>query len=277
MIITILLLLANIIFIPFYSYNRPIATGLPPNGNKLGLTGNNLTMQQTLGASWAYSWIPNMNPDIPESVPMIAHQFTELPDISGSSVWVMGANEPDIQVVVSPADYVPMWHAIEEAYGNTHLLVSPAQSHDNLWWLPEFREKYKAAYGYYPHFDALAVHCYGYADTCIDIVKKNIAWAKEWGTKEVWVTEFGFYHIWETSVFKYPSAEAEAKKFIAYLEAEPMVTRYAPFVSTQGNPADCHEVWWWFPRECSEDSSLIQWNDYNKLTEYGLWYSKGLK
>lgn len=89
-----LLVLGTTIYLPFVPFAPETKT------NKLGLSGASALGQQTLGATWAYSWTNLMPTEgVREAVPMIRGAFdpAHVPEVTGSSRWIMGANEPDLQ------------------------------------------------------------------------------------------------------------------------------------------------------------------------------------
>lgn len=259
----LLLVLEISIYIPllFNATAAPVpGGGVPPSGNKLGLSGNSVVGQKTLGASWAYGWTNTMDPKVKESVPMIWGKFTpgQVPEVTGSSRWLMGFNEPDRrgQAEMTPDEAVPLWYEIEQKYPD-RLLVAPSPSHADTEWLVRFRDAFIAKYGRSPRFDALSVHCYwGMAQQCIDVTEQFRGWALAWGVKELWVTEF------------YLRFEDQAKAFIAWMEADPMITRYSPFVGWM----DCTDRRFWHCDEVGDPSLLTK--DMTGLTTLGRWYAK---
>lgn len=259
--ILLLVLLGIRIYFPLVFAQPSVpAAHVPPSGNKLGLTGNSVVGQKTLGAAWAYSWTNQMDLQVKESVPMIWGGFPsgQVPPVTGSSRWLMGFNEPDLkgQADLTPAQAVPLWSQIEQKYPD-RLLVAPGPSHDHPEWIVQFRDAFIAKYGRPPRFDALSVHCYwGMAQQCIDLTKRYEGWASAWGTHEVWVTEF------------YLAREDQAKAFVAWMEADPMVTRYSPFVGW----IDCSDRRTWHCAEGGDPSLLTR--DMTKLTTIGRWYAR---
>jgi hypothetical protein len=222
---------------------------------KLGMAGCPSSCA-AFGCSWCYSWVPDpgTRPGV-ESVPMIWGRKDLGKPLGGNSKWLMGFNEPDLrgQSDLSIQEAVQLWHDLEERYPD-RFLVSVAPSHLAVDWLPIWREVFIRTYGRPPRVDALAVHCYMTADECIAMVKRYISWAKAWGVAEVWVTE-----MMQTSA-------AAARKFADWLTLEPMVTRFAPYVSRQ----DCSDDTW----NCalSGDPSLL--NADGSLTAKGGWYAR---
>lgn len=238
----------------------PLVTAAP---RKLGVAGCAADMS-ALGNRWCYSWTADPRCAGPyERVPMLWDETHVADAIGGCSEWVMGFNEPDHpgQANLTPEQAVAPWAAVEQTAGGWQL-VAPAPAYSTRW-LTQFRAAFQAAYGRAPRFDALAVHCYaGNARACIDKVQTFEELARAWGAPgaplEVWVTEFYF------------ADEREARAFVAYLEADDMVTRYAPFVSRL-DCADAKEYGYW---DCDKagDPSLL--NTTAGLTRYGAWYAQ---
>lgn len=228
--------------------------------NKLGIAGC-VSDLSVLGASWCYSWTARPGCVAGETVPMIWDETHVTDAFDGCSPWLMGFNEPDHpgQANLTANDAVAPWAAVEaQAMGRK--LVAPVPAYGTRWLL-QFRAAFFAAQGRYPRFDALAVHCYaGNARACIDKVTTFEDLARAWGVPEIWVTEFFF------------ADEREARAFVAYLEAEPMVTRYAPFVSRL-DCADALKHGYW---DCEKagDPSLL--DEDSELTRYGAWYAKSV-
>lgn len=249
--------------------SRTYRTYLPlwiESGNKLGLGGCPGSCE-VLGCSWCYSWLPDPGTWAGvdhERVPMIWGRNDVGATVGGNSVWLMGFNEPDLsgQANLSTGTAAVLWREIERLYPERKL-VAPAPS--DVWpgWIDAMRYAYFARYGSWPRFDALAFHCYKpTANECIAIGRQFVAWARAWGVREVWCTEFAFLPAWTAD------AEGEARRFVAWLEGEPLVTRYAPFVSyidfSAGPP-------WWWPWAGPDPSVLTETGE---LTAIGRWYAR---
>lgn len=214
-----------------------------------------------LGCSWCYSWslAPGLVSGV-ETVGMVWDETHVEDGLNASSGWVLGFNEPDLagQANLTPAQAVGPWARVEERF-RAFRLVCPAPSHLHPEWLGQFYEAFRAAKGRYPDCDALAVHCYwNNAARCIADTQARIAEAKRRGVGEVWVTEFFF------------SEQAEARAFASYLESEPMVTRWSPFVSRL-DCADAKKYGYW---DCvaGGDPSLLR--ETGQLTAIGAWYAR---
>lgn len=239
--------------------------GLVRAPSKLGMGGCPVSCE-AFGCSWCYAWstTPGRLTGV-ETVPMIRDLSMVEWQIGGNSAWVLGFNEPDLcpwQACLTPEAAVWPTVRIEERFPDRKL-VAPAPSSQHVEWLPQFREAFHRATGRHPRWDALAAHCYLWtADRCIELVKLFVGWCELWGVPELWVTEFAFVPAWAAD------PEAEARKFTAYLESEPRVTRYAPFLSHGGG---CDPFW----PDCrpEADPSLLE-ADLMTPTVMGGWYAQ---
>lgn len=86
--------------------------------------------------------------------------------------------------------------------------------------------------------------------------------AQAWGIGEVWCTEFAFVPAWVAD------AEGEARRFVGWLEGEPRVTRYAPFVSYIRGGED------YWPDTRPEANPSVFAADGATLTDVGRWYAR---
>lgn len=240
------------------------ATAAPMAANKLGI-GGCVGSCGVLGCSWCYSWTPN-----PETWPGVDHERVAMvwgagdvgKTLGGNSIWLMGFNEPDLdgQANLSPARAAELWRQVEQLYPSRKL-VAPAPSHLHPEWIGQFRDAYIAMYQSPPRLDALAFHCYWTAAECIRIGKQFVAWAQAWGVPEVWCTEFAFVPAWNAD------AAGDARRFVAWLEGERVITRYAPFVSyIRGG-----EAYWPDTRPEANPSVLTATGE---LTVIGRWYAR---
>lgn len=234
---------------------------------KLGLSGGTVAQAERLGAAWLYDW--TAHPPVREwfeSVPMLGRDWGAgpVPAVGGNSPYLMGFNEPDLQVQanITPERAAVLWRQIEQAYPHK-LLVSPAPSCGDVWWLAHFRVTYRDIFGTWPRLDVLAAHCYRWtAAGCIQVAQQFAAWVQEWQIPGgYWVTEFAFVPAWATD------AEAEARTFVQYLEADPLARRYAPFVAHTERG-----VWYWPDTRASADPSLFVGPGSLELTTVGRWY-----
>lgn len=215
-----------------------------------------------LAYDWCYSWRPDPGDGgaTVERVPMLWGAGDVGQPVGGNSAWLMGFNEPDVatQANITPDAAAVLWRAIEARYPDKRL-VAPAPSMEGVNWLPEFRAAYVARYGAPPRLDALAFHCYWRLDSCLAVGQQMLAWAEAWAVPEVWATEFAFVPAWNAN------AEADARAFMAWLRAQPRITRIAPFVSYL-EPGS----WYWPDTRPEADPSLLTAD--GQLTEIGTWY-----
>jgi len=206
-------------------------------------------------ASWQYSWWPQPTEcDGIEDVPMVSCAEDALKlingvglHIDGDSDWFMLFNEPDHILPISPGEGAILYNRLLPVIGYRKV-VAPAPSELNIDWLPQFRQAYHNIYGEWPRLDALAAHCYKpTAVLCQALVEQFIIWADEWDVPEIWVTEFAFVDL------------TEARRFIAWMEAESKITHYAWFTNR-------------LPTMHASDAPLVDW-DTGRLTVWGQMYS----
>ncbi len=251
------------VWLPLYAVGPQVKLGLAtqydwPAERSLGAA-------DLLGASWLYDWSAEPpGSDWVEAVPMVWPFAGEPPALGGTSRWVLGFNEPDLagQANLTPDAAAVLWERLERAYEDRRL-VAPAPSDQHPEWLPQFRRAYVARFGRPPRLDALAVHCYlQSAERCLELVRRFEVWAYEWGVGEVWVTEFAFMpsHC--------PDAEGEARRFVAGLEADRLITRYSPYMSFE--PGGTRS--WPDPRPAANPSLVTA--DGRTLTPMGSWYAR---
>jgi hypothetical protein len=184
-----------------------------------------------LGVAWLWNWglNPPLFPNI-ESVPTIWNASTIGQPLGGNSQWLLGFNEPDggEQANMAPEAAARAWRKLEAAYPDRKL-ASPQIVHPGTW-LEDWRAAYIAEYGQPPRLDALAIHTYwGKTAAAYSAqVQSYVDLAKQWGISEVWVTEWALAHQLDRTL---QETTAEMRKYLAYLDAEPMVTRYAPWTN----------------------------------------------
>lgn len=222
-----------------------------------------------VGASWAYNWHSQL-PDCPgvEMVPMVynAHHLEGLRlgqyRMMGNSEYILGFNEPDnhFQANLTPEEAAGLWHTLEAEYPDRRLVSPAVVFHTD--WLVRFRAAYIARYGTPPRLDGLAVHCYrNVVDACRETVEAVIGYARAWGVSSVWVTEFMFWG---------EGAEAKAVAFIAWMNAEPMIARYAWFPGTLTGEERWLEGLGNNVRERYMDGQLVRYD--GTLTRWGQLY-----
>lgn len=219
--------LTRMVYIPYY-VSQPRA--------KLGLSGGTTAQTAVLGGSWYYAWGPNgRSTDGVEFVPMIWGEATMTATVQTDAVWLLGFNEPDGQSLVPPERAAELWRQLEAMHPERKL-ASPGPSHLDPGWLKRMRTAYITEYGEPPRFDALCAHSYrATANEVIADLRIYLDWAEAWGVPEVWLTEFAVLPGWSG-----PGWEYELRTLLAWLEAEPRITRYSPFVGHLDVP---HWTW----------------------------------
>jgi len=198
------------------------------------------------GASWHFGWGPQP-PDCEgsESVPMIWGMQTMGVPISGTSEHLQGCNEPDRsnQANMTPYEGAVFHHLMKLTYPEWKQ-VSCAVAHTGLDWLRQMVSEYENLYGELPQLEALAIHCYANSfQGCVDAVEEVKGMLTDWNIPGgIWVTEFSF---WPTQTRSFTHTLAEARAFIDWMDAEPLVSRYAWFAARiQGDE-------WWAPNVAS--------------------------
>jgi hypothetical protein len=160
---------------------------------------------------------------------------------------LLSMNEPDkcpYQACISPLVEPEFEKWILDKYDTQH--VSPAPSHENIQWLNQMRNAYRAQYGEYPSWDYLAAHCYFWDDNslsqCKSIVRQYIAWSDAWDADGVLVTEFASfafkYH--PDHDYDYAPAVERGRNFIQWMNDQPEIKGYYWFSAKDWN------VWEWY-------------------------------
>jgi hypothetical protein len=210
----------------------PASVPSPKKGISLACGWDDLARMQReideLRLSWVFVW----GPWIPsfagvESVPMIWGPAQMGMPAGGNSEWVIGFNEPDQrdQANLTPAEGARLWAQMEAAYPERKL-TSPQVVHWNASWLEQWYAAYIAQFGRPPRMDAIAIHTYFCASAadCQAQVEYYIGLAKRWNVPEVWITEWTFSPGMDRTL---RAAIADMREYMAWLEQEPMVGRYA--------------------------------------------------
>jgi hypothetical protein len=186
-----------------------------------------------LGVSWIWNWgpTPPLFPGV-ESVPNIWSAASIGHPLGGNSEWLLGFNEPDQadQANVSPEMAARQWAELERTYPDRKL-TSPQVVKWDRRWLEEWYAAYQAQNGgRAPRLDALAIHTYWGNDITAyqEQVRYYMALAQRWGVKEVWVTEFTLAPGLDRTVRE---TVDDLRAYVAWLDAQPMVTRYAPWTN----------------------------------------------
>jgi hypothetical protein len=219
-----------------------------------GCGGCTLEQAQEVNVAWSYVWHPR-SWDVPLLKPGI-HVTEEAAFSARRSGWLLWGNEPDLEGP-TPEVAASLYPDAEDLDANLALATGSHLDAD-LSWVRQFWNAYHAQHGHAPRVDALHTHCYFGAesvDECIRHVGNVVQLAQDWGVSEVWVSEFACVPMTARSC--YPAAE----RFIAWMEAEPTVTRYAWFGAFE-NPR------WPWPPELSAGALF----DDSGLTAVGRWY-----
>lgn len=252
---SIALLIILQVFLPY------VAQGEPTLRMGIAMPHNNSRCEDVYatGALWAYDY----NTSGPgcfdnQNVRMVwgAGSLLKLP--VGVTGVVLEMNEPDCAPSycsnLSPQQGAALVRQIEQR-APAAFLVAPAPSHTGLDWLPQMRDAYYAAYGVYPKWDALAMHCYSDWSDCPKMLKQYDKWAQAWGVKEIWITEYAA----EMNV---------ADEFLAYLDG---------WNADEGRVPVTH-IAWWTTRANNEPWAIgfpvRPLLDYHTgaLTAYGRWW-----
>jgi hypothetical protein len=215
---------------------------------------------EKLGVSWIWNWGPT--PPLfagVESVPNIWSAASIGVPLGGNSEWVLGFNEPDQwdQANVAPDIAAQQWAELERTYPDRKL-ASPQPVRWLDRWLERWYDAYVAQNGRAPRLDALAVHTY-WGGTLADYqqqVRYYIGLAEKWGVPEVWVTEFTISPGLERTV---RASVDDMRAYIEWLDAQSMVTRYAPWT----NRVECTD----WPPDSFFDTPMYGAN--GQLTEIG--------
>jgi hypothetical protein len=237
----------------------------PEHHVELGIAKGTAAQVKALGGSWYHNFgsAPEGAPGV-EAVPMIFGR--DVPSrLGGNSEYLLGMSEPDKLwgANMTPEEGAQVWRKIELAFPYK-LLISPAPSHEDPEWLVRFRDAYRAAYGKWPRLDGLAMHCYiPDQGGCIALGQKYVGWAREWGVPEIWVTEFAYLPKWALD------AEAQAREFVAWMNGERLIKRYAPWTAyIQGGAP------YWPYTDPETNPSLFTGPTSTELTSMGRWYKK---
>ena len=203
------------------------------------------------GVAWWYNWSPSYSDAVADVyrqlemdwVPMtwngnnpdqIRTFLAQHPEVR----YLLTYNEPNFQdqANMTPAYAASIWpefEAIAEEYDVE--LVGPAMNfcggcvvvdgapiaNDYVVWLDAFIESYRTQFGRQPRMDYTALHWYDFG--LQDQVERMV---ERYG-KPVWVTEFA---LWRGEDWNTPEFERDwLLEVVAFLEAHPMVYRYAWF------------------------------------------------
>ena len=231
---------------PAYSYLVPLAFSAPellgpamlPSKRGLSLACGYDDMARmarevfVLRVAWLWNWSPDppLFPGV-ESVPCVWDGTVIGKALGGNSAWLLGFNEPDQwdQANMTPEEGARLWAMLERTYPDRKL-ASPQVVKPYDYWLERWYAEYVRLYGRAPRMDAIAIHTYWGKDA--SEYKRQVAYyidlAQQWGVPEVWVTEFTLAPELDGTV---RTTVAELQAYILWLDAQPMVTRYAPWTN----------------------------------------------
>jgi hypothetical protein len=262
---------------PKYKLYLPLATNdLHRAANANNKRGLNLAcgsyVEQTtdiaqLNVGWIWNWNtqPPLFPGV-ESIPTIWGRAQINEALGGNSPWLLGFNEPDIsdQANLAPEEAARLWLVVEQLHPDK-LLTSPQVMYHYNNWLEQFYAAFIAQNGRPPRMNAIAIHTYigNNAASYIADVQRYIKLARQWNIPEVWVTEWALGHNLDRTL---RATTDEMHKYLAYLDNEPMVTRYAPWT----NRVDCMIEAFGFRYDGPFDTPLI--NRDGSISELGKAY-----
>lgn len=223
--------------LPEQSQNRSMKRGVSYNfqiPDDAGLLGS--------GVSWFYNWGPNITEAVNSATssnkidffPMAwngnfnANAIRSYKLLHPECEYILAYNEPNLtdQANMTPKQAAANWPALKALATELNLkIVSPAMNYgtlsgygDPIVWLDEFFTLIPST-----DVDVIAVHCY-MANA------SSLAWYlnrfKKYN-KPVWLTEFC---AWENSIKSVTDQMKYMSDAVNYLEANPLVTRYAWFI-----------------------------------------------
>lgn len=234
----------------------PDALSNMPKSNKRGVS-YNFTIDSDVDLLTPYiSWSYNWGPDVTENIgklfqlydldfcPMAwngaydANRIRAYKAANPDCEYLLAFNEPNLtdQCNYTPAQAAEHWDDLKALADELNMkIVSPAMNYgtldgygDPIVWLDEF-------FTLVPPDDvaAIAIHCYmGTAGALKSYVERFYKYGKP-----IWLTEFC---AWENHI---SSAQAQMNfmsEAITYLEADPMVERYAWFIPRADGPVDSY-------------------------------------
>lgn len=223
----------------------PVATAVTSSSGKRGLSYNNAALTDVFASdseiTWAYNWGSTTSAiaSTLEYVPMLWGLSSS--DTSGwSSIataaiasgcsHLLGFNEPDYsgQADLTTAQAATGWTTYLEPFAGKAKLVSPAVTNGGapmgLTWLNDFVTNTCADCT----IDAVAIHWYNGGDASDFQAYIEEAYTKG-GNRPVWITE------WQApSSYSTADAETFVSTMLAYMDASPIVERYAYFMASEG-------------------------------------------
>lgn len=153
-----------------------------------------------------------------------------------SCQYLLAFNEPNLtdQCNETPAQSAANWHKVKSAASTNSLtIISPAMNYgtlagysDPIVWLDEFFTLVDI-----DDVDAIAIHCYMGSSAAL---KSYIDRFRKYG-KPIWLTEFC---AWEKNIGSIDAQIQFMSEAVAYLEADPIIERYAWFIPRSSGPLD---------------------------------------
>jgi len=224
------------------------------------------------GCCWAYNWATTTNSTIADEFDKLDMDFCPMGwggSVNADAVrnyvvahpktkYLLGTNEPNLtdQANLTPTQLAVTWPSFVSLSKELNLkLISPAMNYgtlagysDPIKWLDEFFTKVDIN-----DIHAIAVHCYM---TNAASVKSFVEKFRKYG-KPIWLTEFCVFEN---------ATDAGQKAFLIetlnYLEADPLVERYAWFMLRTGSATTA-----------SPYNQLVTKTTPTQLTELGILYN----
>lgn len=236
--------------------NLPDALSNMPKSNKRGVS-YNFTIDSDVDLlapyiSWSYNWGPDVTDNIGQLFksynldfyPMAwngaydAGRIRAYKAANPDCEYLLAFNEPNLtdQCNYTPAQAAEHWNGLKTLADELDMkIVSPAMNYgtldgygDPVVWLDEF-------FTLVPPDDiaAIAIHCYmGTAGALKSYVERFYKYGKP-----IWLTEFC---AWENHISSVQAQMNFMSEAITYLEADPMVERYAWFIPRADGPVDSY-------------------------------------
>jgi hypothetical protein len=227
-----------------------------------------------IGARWLYDWsaFPPTCPGVlslplvwdrnPDACPRLGPGAPILLWNEPSNAWAWGAGN-----TISPAEAITLTHNLTEICYPGRTFATPAEFNgqsvaDGVPWLTAWWDGYVARYGTPPRVGIVALHCYaGTAQTCIDSLSRNLAWAQARGLR-VLVTEWAIVPPWAGGTLR---AMWEADILLHWLQAQPEIAGEAWFASRITGA----ETWSFKPPL----TNLLDFTT-GETTTWGRWYAE---
>lgn len=234
----------------------PDALAILPKSAKRGVS-YNFTIDSDVNLlapyiSWSYNWGPDVTDNIGQLFksynldfcPMAwngaydAGRIRACKAANPDCEYLLAFNEPNLtdQCNYTPAQAAGHWNGLKALADELDMkIVSPAMNYgtldgygDPVVWLDEFFTFVSP-----DDVDAIAIHCYmGTAGALKSYVERFYKYGKP-----IWLTEFC---AWESHISSVQAQMNFMSEAITYLEADPMVERYAWFIPRADGPVDSY-------------------------------------